>query len=149
MFKSSTGNRRRSTRIDTLIGRNTRVKGDISFTGGLHVVGHVEGNVQADNEDAVLSIADEGRIEGEVRVPHIVLDGTVQGDVHAGERVELGANAKVIGDVYYNLIEMAVGASVNGKLVHKPKNETRLLSHSKGEKSAAPAADKPAREGEG
>lgn len=131
MWKAG-NNKRRSTRIDTLIGQNTHVTGDLSFDGGLHVSGKITGNVKAESDSAVLSIAEEGRIEGEVQVMHIVLDGTVEGDVYADERVELGEHAKVTGNVYYNLIEMAVGASVNGKLVHRPKAETRLLGHDKG-----------------
>lgn len=130
MWKAN-NNKRRSTRIDTLIGQNTHVTGDLAFAGGLHVSGKISGNVKADTDSAVLSIAEEGCVMGEVQVMHIVLDGTVEGDVYAEERVELGAHAKVTGNVYYNLIEMAVGASVNGKLVHRPKAETRLLSHDK------------------
>lgn len=137
MWKNNSGSKRRTTKIDTLIGRGTQVNGNVSFAGGLHVVGRVTGNVTADNEEAVLSIAEEGCVEGEVRVAHIVLDGTVEGDVHAAERVELGTHAKVVGDVYYNLIEMAVGATVNGKLVHRPREETRLLSHSREETASA------------
>lgn len=149
MWKTA-NNKRRSTRIDTLIGQNTHVTGDLSFDGGLHVSGRITGNVKAESETAVLSIAEEGCIEGEVQVMHIVLDGAVKGDVYAEERIELGAHAKVNGNVYYNLIEMAVGASVNGKLVHRPKAEPRLLGHDKNhnrhaatKEHEADTADKP------
>lgn len=122
---------RRSSSIDTLVGRNTRVDGDFSFTGGLHVDGDIRGNLVADGDpEAVLSISEFGKVEGEVHVPNIVLNGTVVGDVHAGDRIELAAAAKVTGDVYYNLIEMASGAAVNGKLVHRPKQDQVLaLEH--------------------
>lgn len=134
------GNKKRSTRIDTLVGRNTRITGDVEFSGGLHVVGTIVGNVTAQDDDSVLSINDQGKVEGEVRVPHIVLDGTVEGDVYATDRIELGAHARVTGNVIYNLIEMAVGATVNGKLVHKPQGNPRLLSHTRDE-SRAPEAE--------
>lgn len=113
------GKKRRTTRIDTLIGQQSEVLGDVRFSGGLHVDGTIKGNVIAENDaTSMLSLSDHGTIEGEVRVPFVVLNGVVLGDVHASEHVELAANARVTGNVYYNLIEMAIGAEVNGKLVH-------------------------------
>ena len=63
-------------------------------------------------------------------VPNVQLNGIVRGDVYASERVELGPTARVIGNVYYNLIEMAIGAEINGKLVHKPEGQVTLISQS-------------------
>ena len=117
MFSSN--KKRKSAKIDSLIGQNTELKGDVSFSGGFHVDGKLKGNVSSSDPDSLLTLSDQGVIEGEVRVPNIILNGTVIGDVHASERVELAANAKVVGNVYYNLIEMAMGAEVNGNLVHK------------------------------
>lgn len=113
------GSKRRSTRIDTLIGQHSEVVGDVRFAGGLHIDGTIKGNVIAENDGrTMLSLSDQGTIEGEVRVPYVIINGVVIGDVHGGEHVELSAKARVTGNVYYNLIEMAVGAEVNGKLVH-------------------------------
>jgi len=104
--------------VDTLIGRQTDLTGDIRFTGGLHVDGKVKGKIMADSDDnAVLSVSESGSVEGDVRVPHVVLNGTVEGDVHASERITLSAKARVNGNVYYKLIEMTSGAMVNGQLV--------------------------------
>jgi cytoskeletal protein CcmA (bactofilin family) len=109
-----------SSRIETVIGPQTVVEGDISFSGGLHIDGHVKGNISAEaGSQAVLTVSERGRIEGDVRVPNLVLNGTVQGNVHASERVELASHAKVAGNLYYHLIEMAMGAEVNGSLVHE------------------------------
>lgn len=106
-------------KIDTLIGRQTEIIGDIRFSGGLHIDGTIKGNIIAsDTANAVLTLSEHGRIEGEVRVPSIVLNGVVTGDVHACERIELATKARVTGNVYYNLLEMTLGAEVNGKLVH-------------------------------
>ena len=116
--------RRRTTEIDTLVGINTKVSGDIEFSGGLHVDGYIKGNIQAELESAsVLTISEQGVVEGSVSVPHVVLNGTVKGDVSARERVELGTTARVIGNVFYNLIEMAIGAEINGKLIHEPAEQ--------------------------
>ena len=114
--------RKRGTSIDiqTLVGPGTRVRGDIDFVGGCHVDGEIVGNVRASGTaSATLSISEAGRVEGSVSAPFVVLNGTVEGDVKALERVELGATAKVVGNVHYRLIEMAIGAEINGSLVHE------------------------------
>ena len=120
---------RKSAQIDTLVGRNTRVSGDVEFNGGFHIDGYIKGNLQSEADSpSVLSISESGTVEGSVCVPHVVLNGTVKGDVSARERIELGATARVIGNVYYNLIEMAIGAEVNGKLIHEPPGQPALIT---------------------
>ncbi len=112
-------NKRKVTRIDSLIGQHTQILGDITFTGGLHIDGRVEGNIMAPIESgSVLTLSEQGSIKGEVRVPNVILNGEVMGNVYAEEHVELALNARIIGNVYYNLIEMAMGAEVNGSLIH-------------------------------
>jgi len=106
-------------RIDTLIGRNVSVEGDIEFCGGLHVDGRVAGSVRAGSA-ASLSVSEHGSIEGSVAAPHVVLNGRVNGDIYGSERVVLGSKAKVRGNVHYGVIEMALGAEIQGKLV--PRN---------------------------
>jgi cytoskeletal protein CcmA (bactofilin family) len=108
----------KQARIDTLIGKAARVQGDLEFRGGLHLDGHIAGGVRSDDaRDATLSVSETGSIEGAVQVPNVVLNGTVKGDIHAIERVVLGATARVQGNVYYGVIEMTLGAQIIGKLV--------------------------------
>ena len=115
-------------RVETLVGPNTRISGDIQFTGGLHIDGVVKGSVSADPDTgAELSVADSGTVDGGVSVPFVLLNGIVKGDVFASQRVQLGPTARVIGNVYYNLIQMAEGAEINGKLVHQPEGQVPLL----------------------
>ena len=109
---------KRNSEIDSLIGGQTTIKGDIHFSGGLHIDGAIKGNVIAEAEKSILTTSDRCRIEGDVRVHHIVLNGEVIGDVHALDHVELAANARVTGNVYYKVIEMVMGAEVNGSLIH-------------------------------
>ena len=111
----------KATQIDTLIGSNTTIKGDLAFTGGLHVEGRVLGNISVTSADekALLILNENGVIEGDVEVPNLVINGTVKGDLHANGHVELASKAKIHGNVYYNLVEMAVGAQINGNLVHR------------------------------
>ena len=112
-----------SARIDTLIGQGTEINGDLVYAGGLHVDGRINGNVVAEEgSSSILILSEFGHIEGEVRVPNIVINGKIVGDVHGSTRVELAPKSRIKGSVYYNLIEMAIGAEVNGALVHQPND---------------------------
>jgi cytoskeletal protein CcmA (bactofilin family) len=106
--------------INTLIGDGTRIKGDLHFDGGCHIDGVVHGNVIADKDsEAFLTISEGGFVDGNVRVPRVSLNGKVQGDVYASNAVALGATAKVVGNLHYDLLEMTSGAEINGKLIHE------------------------------
>lgn len=117
------GKRRRqssaiNSQIDTLLGPQTTIEGDLSFTGGLHIDGVVKGNVLAtDDSQSSCHLSEQGRVVGELRVPNVNINGTVDGDVRSTGLVELAENARINGNVYYNLIDVAVGAQVNGQLV--------------------------------
>ena len=114
--------KKKTAKIDSLIGENTEITGDISFTGGLHVDGKVKGNIIAEaGSNSVLSLSDQGKIEGEIHVPYNVIDGTVNGNVYSSEHIELEARSRITGDVYYNLLEISGGAQVSGRLVYTPE----------------------------
>lgn len=120
MWGRSKKGKPKAARIDSLIGQQTELRGDVIFRGGLHIDGTVRGNVIAEEgSESTLTLSERGTVEGEVKVPNIVLNGTVIGDVHASGHVELAPQARVTGNVYYSLIEMAMGAEVNGSLVHR------------------------------
>ena len=135
MFGSQKG--KRSAEIDSLVGSNTRICGDVYFSGGLHVDGTIQGNVIAESENSMLTTSERGRIEGNVKVHNIVLNGEVVGDVHALKHIELAANGRVTGNVYYHVIEMAMGAEVNGNLIHTKTQDSTV---------AKPVASKPSAE---
>jgi cytoskeletal protein CcmA (bactofilin family) len=125
MFKQK---RRGDGPITTLVGKDTRVHGDLEFTGGCLIDGYVKGNVKAvADDDATLNISERGCVEGAVMVANVLLNGTIKGDVKALKRVELGSKARVVGNVQYSLIEMAVGAEVNGKLIHESESGQRKV----------------------
>ncbi len=107
-------------RIDCLIGTGTRVEGNVIFSGGLRVDGNVRGNIIAEEDKpGTLVVSEQAQVEGEIRVPHVVINGMVNGPVNSTEYVELQAKANVTGDVYYNTLEMQLGAVVQGRLVHQ------------------------------
>jgi len=110
-----------TAQIDSLIGQNSEIRGDVVFKGGLHIDGKVKGNVIAEEGggESILTLSDRGMIEGEVKVPNVVVNGTIIGDVHAMTHIEVASKARIHGNIYYSLIEMAMGAEVNGTLVHK------------------------------
>jgi len=103
----------------TLISTDTIVVGNVRFSGVLDIEGLVQGNIIAEaGKDALVRVIDKGRVEGEIRAPSVVINGAVEGDVYSSRHLELAAKARVKGNVFYTLVEMAAGAEVNGKLAH-------------------------------
>jgi cytoskeletal protein CcmA (bactofilin family) len=114
----------------TVIGTGTTLHGDINFIGGLHIDGEIIGNVVAEQDGvSAITLSERGRIEGDIQVPNIILNGTVVGDVYASQRVELAPKSKITGTVYYNLLEMAMGAEVNGQLIHTQDPKPQMLGY--------------------
>ena len=107
------------TRIDSLIGAGTVVDGDVTFTGGLRIDGHIRGNVVAANgEPGTLVMSEQARVDGQIRVSHVVINGAVNGPVTANDYLELQPKARIVGDVTYKMLEMHVGAVIQGRLDH-------------------------------
>ncbi|MFN2360858.1 MAG: polymer-forming cytoskeletal protein [Marinobacter sp.] len=132
--------RRPTGHFDTLVSSRTTVEGDVHFSGGLHVDGTIRGRVVAEEGgDAVLRVSEVGSVEGDIVAPHVIVNGTVYGDVYASTHLELAEKASIHGNVYYNLIEMAMGASVNGSLVHQ--NEPAGLLGRDRHQPSLPAVD--------
>lgn len=114
--KSSTGS---SGQVDTLIGSQVSIRGDVTFSGGLYVEGRIHGAVCAEEgAKAILTLSEHGFIEGEVRVPVVIVNGQLDGDLYASDRIELGAHARVQGNIHYRVVEMAAGAMITGRLIH-------------------------------
>ncbi|AHK14808.1 MAG: polymer-forming cytoskeletal protein [Thalassolituus sp.] len=119
-------------RYDTLISAKTEIHGDVILTGGLHIDGLVKGNLIAEaGSGATVRVSEKGRVEGQITAPNIIINGEVIGDVHASEYIELAKKARVKGDVYYQAMEMVLGAQVNGQLHHsQDKASTSAKSQS-------------------
>jgi cytoskeletal protein CcmA (bactofilin family) len=126
MFSTNRKEGRSAAEATTLIATGTEIKGDIQFSGRLHVDGKVDGAIRGDGPQAMLTLSAQARVTGEVQAPHIVVDGSIVGDVTAGERLELASNARVEGNVYYKLLEMSAGAQINGKMVHRAEPPKQL-----------------------
>lgn len=108
-----------SGQVDTLIGQQVCIRGDVTFSGGLYVEGRIHGAVCAEEgAKAVLTLSEQGMIEGEVRVPVVIVNGQLDGDLYASDRIELGVHARVQGNIHYRMVEMAAGAMITGRLIH-------------------------------
>lgn len=104
--------------IDTLVGSGSILQGDLEFTGGLRVDGHIKGHVSAqDSNNGTLVLSESGVVEGDINVPHVVINGTVNGNIASTGHIELQASAKITGDIHYKAVEMELGAVLNGSLV--------------------------------
>jgi len=130
--------------VDALIGSQVEIRGDVVFSGSLYVEGRILGKVIAEEgSKAMLTLAEHGRIEGEVHAAVVVLSGSMEGDVHASERIELTPSARVTGNVHYTVVEMSAGAQLNGRLLHTaamaalPAPDAKVAEKSKKAEAAA------------
>lgn len=134
--------------IDTLIGVNTEIKGDIIFSGGLRVDGKIKGNIAAESDgSSTLVLSEHAEVVGDVQVPHMILNGKIKGNIHCGEHIELQPQAEIIGDVHYKIIEMALGATINGNLLREDSADDALKGNVAKLKSVSGSQDSVAEDG--
>ncbi|HTH44115.1 MAG TPA: polymer-forming cytoskeletal protein [Oxalicibacterium sp.] len=120
--------RKTKSTIDSLIGADTTIEGNIRFKGGLRIDGRVKGDVIAEaDEISMLVISEHAKVEGQVRVAHLLVNGEVVGPVYSSELLELQPKARITGDVQYKALEMHGGAVVSGKLTHANAAEEPVL----------------------
>jgi cytoskeletal protein CcmA (bactofilin family) len=127
---------------DTLVSGKSKILGDVHFSGGLHIDGKIKGNIVADEQSsAVVRISETGVVEGEIRAPNIIINGQVIGNVHSHKHIELAKKAVVTGDVYYTMMEMVMGAQVNGNLIHQTNEKPKKGRKQDGQAAGSSAAD--------
>jgi cytoskeletal protein CcmA (bactofilin family) len=125
----SSGHSKPQNRIDSLIGVGTRIEGNVRFAGGLRIDGEVVGNVMADpGKPSTLVLSEHARVNGEVTVTHLVVNGEISGPVNVGEYLELQSKAKVTGDVHYKTLEIQLGAIVEGRLIHLAESTEKVVA---------------------
>ncbi|MGF6645520.1 MULTISPECIES: bactofilin family protein [Paraburkholderia] len=108
------------TKLATLIAHDVCITGDLEFSEGLRMDGHVRGNVNGKaGTQTLLVLSDRGSIEGNVHGYDVVVNGKIVGDVIADHFVELQPNAHVTGNIHYQQLRMDCGASVDGKLTRR------------------------------
>lgn len=125
----SNRNSKPQNRIDSLVGAGTRIEGDVHFCGGLRVDGEIIGKVVADpDKSSTLVLSEQARVEGEINVTHLVVNGAIVGPVRVAEYLELQSKARVTGDVYYKTLEIQLGAIVEGKLIHLAETADKIVA---------------------
>jgi cytoskeletal protein CcmA (bactofilin family) len=114
--------------INTLIGSNTIIAGDISFTGGLHIDGQVSGQINSAKEQhSLLIVGSSAKIMGDIKVERAVINGQIYGNLYVYDHLEIGEKAIIVGDVHYNLLEMGLGSEIRGSLIPNLKKEPMNL----------------------
>ena len=140
MLNRKRNDRNTSSHETSLIARGTVIRGDLRFSGALHLDGHIEGTVQGEGDDAMFTLSEHGQVHGEIHVPQAVINGHVTGDVHVSTRLELAPQARIDGDLRYHTLEMAAGAQVNGRISRQPDDsKLELPSPDTGLDEAVPA----------
>jgi cytoskeletal protein CcmA (bactofilin family) len=115
--------------IDTLVGHETQIQGNMHFAGGLRVDGQIAGNVIEKREHpSTLIISENGAITGTVEASKIVLNGLIRGPVKSSVFIELQSKARIVGDLYYKSLEMHTGAVIEGKLVYLGEQQAETVA---------------------
>lgn len=96
----------------SIIGPRMVLKGDLTAGDDMVVHGRIEGRIA--HRSQTVTVAPEGVVRALVHARSVIVEGTVQGDIHGDEYVELRAGARVDGDVYCGELRIAKGARLNG-----------------------------------
>jgi cytoskeletal protein CcmA (bactofilin family) len=118
--------------LHTLIGEGATFQGDLRFPGGtLQIDGEVHGDVLSTGErPSLIQVGEKASITGRVQATHVVINGRVNGPVHAEGLLELKSKAAVVGSVKYQALEMQQGATIEGELhpIHALAAESPLAA---------------------
>lgn len=124
------------SQLDTLLGKNTKITGDISFSGVLVLDGTVNGSLLGTKNDDVLTINESGMVDGKIEVANVIVNGTVKGDIIVSGKIEVASKASIEGNVYYQNIEMETGARINGQLIYQEADKAPKASKPEDKKTA-------------
>ncbi|MEM1181600.1 MAG: polymer-forming cytoskeletal protein [Acidobacteriota bacterium] len=102
----------------TVIGKGIKIKGEITGSAPIEVLGVLHGTA---GTEGVLRVREGGEVEGEVAAREVHVDGKVQGQITAEERIVLNGNSRVQGDLVTKKLAIADGAVFEGS-VKMPKS---------------------------
>ena len=121
----------------TLISADAELVGEIAFAGQLIVNGVLRGATTAEAPAAAMTISSGGHVIGDIRVPSILIHGRVEGTVYSTENLEIAEGASIQGDLHYNVLQMHMGASVQGRLIHSvPEKAAQTAANESAAKSS-------------
>ena len=133
--KSNNNNAHTPSKLDTLLGQNTKINGDINFKGVLHLDGNIVGSLSGTQKEDVLTISELGSVEGKIEVANIVINGSIKGDIYASGKIEVASKANIEGNVYYQNIEMEAGSKINGQLIYQETDKPKKIANIEDKKS--------------
>ena len=104
--------------IHTLLSGDVRIEGNMTFTGGLRIEGDIVGDVSAIGDaNNTIVITKSGKITGEIRSQHVILNGQVHGSVHCARSVAILEHGRIVGDIVdCETIEVHEGGIIDGAL---------------------------------
>ena len=114
--------------LDTMLGENTQINGDMNFNGLLNLDGSVVGSIKGTQNDDKLIVTESGKVEGKIEVANIIINGLVKGDIIATGKIEVASKADIQGNIYYKNIEMEAGSKINGQLIYQDDDKSSKIS---------------------
>lgn len=105
------------------IGKSVVIKGDLSGSEDLYVDGQVEGSISLKTNS--LTVGPNGQVKASVEAKGVVVQGKLEGNVQASDRVELRKSAVVTGDISTQRISIEEGAYLKGKIDIQGKSEAK------------------------
>ncbi|RYX93168.1 MAG: polymer-forming cytoskeletal protein [Comamonadaceae bacterium] len=122
--------RKKQPPIKSLIAQGSCIEGNLKFTDGLRIDGEVIGDIRAnDASPSILVVSETASVSGSIHADHVIINGRVNGPVHAVELLELQPKANIAGDVSYKALEMHQGAVIFGQL--RPTSQASADSEEK------------------
>ena len=133
-----------SDKNTTSIGENCTIDGDITFDKTIEIHGKITGTVKiAENcTTAMLVIKKNGIVEGDVYGDEVAIEGEVIGNVTGKKKITIKSSSFVSGNVYYDILDMNGGATVNGNLIRNKGKEPQKLENNSAVSLDIKSADK-------
>ena len=129
--------------LQSLLGEGAELVGELAFSHVLLVEGLVKGKVRSEGS---LMVGAKGRVEAEVDIKHVCINGEFRGVIHASDRVEINKTGRVYGDIYTPCLIIEAGAVFEGRCnmsertMPKPEGGSPLKSSDPGLEVGRPGA---------
>ena len=111
--------------IETIIGKNNVIKGDIKGTGNVRIDGILEGNISI---SGCVVIGEEGRVNGDVSANEMVVSGLIEGNVATESTLAIYSTGRVVGDVKVGSLRIDEGGMLNGRSEMNKRSEPAMAA---------------------
>ena len=114
---------KKNEKLESIIGINTKIEGNISTKGTLRIDGRITGNIDTD----WLIVGEKAFVKGDVRVAGVAVAGYLEGNVTAKEIIELKRTGQIRGDVSTSKLVVIEGGMVDGKIAMQQKEGGKVV----------------------